>query len=226
MTIYTVKNPNSIYTIDKAKKENVLALIIFWCATIFLLWFCWYSFNEVGRDIGKWLEIRVTIIPFVLLFVFSVPFVTIMAIKKPKKFIGTLIKKEVTDEGVHLMCFEFKALKYKRIVCYTEEDNPFVVDKDYAVYIKECNEVVVSIEELNESSDRAKLSYLDKILNDPNFILYYGVISVISILVFIIIVAFVGIFLYPSYAPIYIIVILMLSFTVYRLLNVFKQRLK
>lgn len=226
MTIYTVKRPNLVYTVDKAKKENILGLFLFWGITIFLLWFCWYSFIEVDRDIIEWLKERILLIPVVLIFLFSTIFMSIMALKKPIKIVGTLIEKTVTSDGSNLMRFSFSDVKNMEVICFTKESNSFLVNKEYIVYIMHSNLVVISIEELSESYVKEDLSGIDKIVYNVNFPIYYAAICVLFPLLFMIIVSVIGIFLYPKYTLVYIIVALMLISIMLRVIILFKSKLK
>jgi hypothetical protein len=59
-----------------------------------------------------------------------------------------LIGKENDEKGRHIMYFEVEKIQAPtQIKCYTKEENNYVVNADYYLYIKELNRKVRAIEE-------------------------------------------------------------------------------
>ena len=174
MTIYTIKKVNSnkvsVYTPKNIFWFSLGAFFFSLFLLAIIMFFLYYSYiTEGNNDFKNWFVTHFFIISFGFAFTYTFIFVTIYSLKRPKKFIGELISKEKDKDGNYMMTFSLDELSKKEIFCYTKEENTFKIYNKYVLYIKENSQIIKSIEEYNEETDKDyKLSSFTKYLNDPN----------------------------------------------------------
>lgn len=95
--------------------------------------------------------------------------------KFPRKYLGTLIKKEnITYKGKNVWNMEFSVKGEKNyslnMSCYTEKENEFDIDKEYILEIKEFRTVIKSI---SNYTGKEKFNYLKGPTLMPVFLMFF-----------------------------------------------------
>lgn len=227
--IYTLKNKRKYYNIKKSYIEGTLVLILFLILTIFLSYYNYYHYIEDYKNteihFPEWANNNFLVVSLNIYLLFAVIFMTFLIFKAAKRIVGKLVSNETTDNGIKLMTFEFEELDNRKIVCFTKENNSFVVDKKYILSIKEMSWVVKSIEDFVETRDSINLSNIDKIFNKPNSqIIFFSILTCFVMLFFIFCAVFI-LYSYPNrtISFIYILEIIILSYLIYKLINYIKK---
>ena len=171
MTIYTVNDFNtkneSVTTYKKSLVISVLLVFFVFLLLSVVLGASYLSYIGLeSKSFLNWLYYNLFLFAFDVSFFFAFIYTIVFTFKKPAKFIGELVSKELDKDGHYLMHFELEELNKKEIVCYTEEENSFNVYSKYILYIKELSHVIKSIENFDETKDKDyKLSKSTKFFN-------------------------------------------------------------
>ena len=208
MKIYTKKEGFSLNN----PFGTFLASLMILCFPVFIIVITFFTHSAdytklmETYDIGifkAYIYCNAGTIPFIIYFILCNIYLFILAFKKPRTFIGQLLKKEVDDGGYCYMYFKVDdyELKYfnkvKDVICYTKEDNNFIANKKYYITIKELYGDVKAIEEINPSSLKEEnQSIFATIITDPlNFALIPGAITLLSNIV----ICILAMYMFPEY---------------------------
>lgn len=150
--------------------------------------------------------------PFAILFFCFASFFLYSFIKKPKKYTAKLVsKKKDTYKGENITCMVFQVFKKKEreddfisneYRCFTYDDNPFVVNQNYNIFIKEFNWQIKRVES-REDND---------IISVPNSSMWLVFLSIGFIIVFNLLLGILGLMYYKEYSIYYILWILFFGF--------------